>query len=102
MVATWDEFTSALAANEPKIKLTDNIEYSGNYSLQKDVVIDLNGKSITMPMFYVFSTATIKNGTINGKMYARTGCKATLEGLTFSGTISDNLSTEGHLQVQGS
>lgn len=102
LVATWDEFTSALAANEPKIKLTDNIEYSGNYSLQKDVVIDLNGKSITMPMFYVFSTATIKNGTINGKMYARTGCKATLEGLTFSGTISDNLSTEGHLQVQGS
>lgn len=102
LVATWDEFTSALAANEPKIKLTDNIEYSGNYSLQKDVVIDLNGKSITMPMFYVFSTATIKNGTINGKMYARTGCKATLEGLTFSGTISDDLSTEGHLQVQGS
>lgn len=102
LVATWDEFTAALAANEPKIKLTDNIEYSGNYSLKKDVVIDLNGKSITMPMFYVFSTATIKNGTINGKMYARTGCKATLEGLTFSGTISDDLSTEGHLQVQGS
>ena len=100
-VASWDEFTAALAANEPKIKLTDNIEYSGNYSLKKDVVIDLNGKSITMPLFYVFSTATIMNGTINGKMYARTGCKATLEGLTFSGTISDDLSTEGHLQVQG-
>ena len=100
-VASWEEFTAALAANEPKIKLTDNIEYSGNYSLKKDVVIDLNGKSITMPMFYVFSTATIMNGTINGKMYARTGCKATLEGLTFSGTISDDLSTEGHLQVQG-
>ena len=101
-VASWDEFTAALAAGEAKIALTDNIEYSGNYSLKKDVVIDLNGKSITMPMFYVFSTATIKNGTINGKMYARTGCKATLEGLTFSGTISDDLSTEGHLQVQGS
>ena len=100
-VASWEEFTAALAAGEDNIKLTDNIEYSGNYSLKKDVVIDLNGKSITMPMFYVFSTATIMNGTINGKMYARTGCKATLEGLTFSGTISDDLSTEGHLQVQG-
>ena len=102
LVASWSEFTTALGNGTTKIMLADNIEYSGNYSLQKDVVIDLNGKSITMPMFYVFSTATIKNGTINGKMYARTGCKATLEGLTFSGTISDNLSTEGHLQVQGS
>ena len=101
-VATWDEFTAALAANEPKIKLTDNIEYSRNYQLQKDVVIDLNGKSMTLPMINIHKNVTIKNGTINGKMYARTGCKATLEGLTFSGTISDDLSTEGHLQVQGS
>ena len=101
-VATWDEFTAALAANEPKIKLTDNIEYSANYQLQKDVVIDLNGKSMTLPMINIHKNVTIKNGTINGKMYARTGCKATLEGLTFSGTISDDLSTEGHLQVQGS
>jgi len=100
-VASWDEFTAALAAGEKDIKLTDNITYAGNYSLQKNVNINLNGKSITMPMFYVFSTATIKNGTINGKMYARTGCKATLDGLTFSGEISDNLSTEGHLTVQG-
>ena len=100
-VATWDEFTAALAAGEDWIKLTNDIEYTGNYNLKKNIILDLNGKSITMPMFYVFSTATIKNGTINGKMYARTGCKATLEGLTFSGTISDDLSTEGHLQVQG-
>ena len=101
-VATWDEFTAALAANEPKIKLTDNnIEYSANYQLQKDVVIDLNGKSMTLPMINIHKNVTIKNGTINGKMYARTGCKLTLEGLTFSGTISDDLSTEGHLQVQG-
>jgi hypothetical protein len=82
--------------------LTDNIEYSANYQLQKDVVIDLNGKSMTLPMINIHKNVTIKNGTINGKMYARTGCKATLEGLTFSGTISDDLSTEGHLQVQGS
>ena len=100
-VATWDEFTAALAAGEDWIKLTDDITYSGNYSLKNNIILDLGGKSITMPMFYVFSTSTIKNGTINGKMYARTGCKVTLESLTYSGTISDNLSTEGHLQVQG-
>ena len=101
VVSSWDEFTAALAANRKNIVLTEDITYSGNYSLQKAVTIDLNGKSITMPMFYVFSTATIKNGTINGKMYARSGCNATLDGLTFSGTISDDLSTEGHLAIQG-
>ena len=100
-VASWDEFTAALAAGEDWIKLTEDITYSGNYSLNNNIILDLGGKSITMPMFYVFSTSTIKNGTINGKMYARTGCKVTLEGLTYSGTISDDLSTEGHLQVQG-
>ena len=100
-VATWEEFTAALAAGEQKVKFTADMTYEGNYSLKANVSVNLNGKSLTMPMFYVFSTATIKNGTINGKMYARTGCKATLDGLTFSGTISDNLSTEGHLQVQG-
>ena len=100
-VASWDEFTAALAAGETDIKLTNDISYSGNYSLKHNIKLDLGGKSITMPMFYVFSTATIKNGTIIGKMYARTGCKVTLQGLTYSGTISDDLSTEGHLQVQG-
>ena len=100
-VATWEEFTAALAAGEQKVKFTADMTYEGNYSLKANVSVNLNGKSLTMPMFYVFSTATIKNGTINGKMYARKGCKATLDGLTFSGTISDDLSTEGHLQVQG-
>ena len=100
-VASWDEFTAALAAGEDWIKLTADITYTGNYELKKNIILDLGGKSITMPMFYVFSKATIKNGTINGKMYARTGCNVTLEGLTYSGTISDDLSTEGHLQIQG-
>ncbi|MBR5476478.1 MAG: right-handed parallel beta-helix repeat-containing protein [Bacteroidaceae bacterium] len=100
-VASWDEFTAALAAGEGKIVLTENITYNANYQLQKDVILDLDGKSMTLPMINIHKNVTIKNGTINGKMYARTGCKATLEGLTFSGTISDDLSTEGHLQVQG-
>ena len=100
-VATWDEFVAALVDGN-YIILTEDITYTGNYSLKaKNVIIDLNGKSITAPMFYVFSTATIQNGTFNGKMYARTGCNLTLDGMTFSGTISDDLSTEGHLQVQG-
>lgn len=99
-VATWDEFTAALA-DDAYILLTADITYAGNYQLKKNVIVDLNGRSITMPMFYVFSTSTLKNGTINGKMYARTGCNVTLKGLTYSGTISDDLSTEGHLQVQG-
>ena len=101
LVATWDEFTAALDNGEKNIMLTADISYSGNYSLRKDITLNLGGNSITMPLFYVFSTATIENGTINGKMYARTGCNLTLDGLTFSGTISDDLSTEGHLQVQG-
>ncbi|MBO5922726.1 MAG: hypothetical protein J6Q48_10125, partial [Bacteroidaceae bacterium] len=100
-VATWDEFTKALVDNEPKIKLTDNIEYSANYQLQKDVVIDLNGKSMTLPMINIHNKVTIKNGTINGKVYARKNSNITFENVTFSGAVSDNLSTEGHLAIQG-
>ena len=99
-VASWDEFTAALAAGEDWIKLTEDITYSGNYSLKKNIILDLGGKSITMPMFYVFSTSTIKNGTINGKMYVREGANATLADLTFTGIIGDDLSTEAHLQVR--
>ena len=66
-----------------------------------NVEFDLNGKSITMPLFYVFSTATIKNGTINGKVYARKNSEIVFNKVTFSGAVSDNLSTEGHLAIQG-
>ena len=100
-VATWDEFTAALAANEPKIKLTDNIEYSANYQLQKDVVIDLNGKSMTLPMINIHTKTTIKNGTINGKVYARKNSEIVFNNVKFSGAVADNLSTEGHLAIQG-
>ena len=101
VVSSWDEFTAAVNNDKTFFLLANDIEYTGNYSLQKNVTIDLNGYTLKMPMFYIFSTATIKNGTISGKMYARTGCKATLEDITFSGDVSDNLSTEGHLAVQG-
>ena len=40
-VASWDEFTAALAAGETDIKLTADIEYASNYQLQKSVTLNL-------------------------------------------------------------
>ena len=100
-VATWDEFTAALAANEPKIKLTADIVFDANYQLQKDVDIDLNDKSMTLPMINIHKKVTIKNGTINGKVYARKNSDIVFNNVKFSGAVADNLSTEGHLAIQG-
>ncbi|MBE6193368.1 MAG: hypothetical protein E7139_05455 [Rikenellaceae bacterium] len=99
-VASWDEFTTALAAGEPKVKLTADITYDANYQLQKSVVINLNGKSMTLPMINIHTTSTVMNGTINGKVYARKNSDITFDNVTFSGAVSDNLSTEGHLSIQ--
>ena len=99
-VASWDEFTAALAAGEPKVKLTADITYDANYQLQKSVVINLNDKSMTLPMINIHTTSTVKNGTINGKVYARKNSDITFDNVTFSGAVSDNLSTEGHLAIQ--
>ena len=101
VVNTWEEFTAALANNAKIVFLKNDIEYTSNYQLQKDVNIYLGGKSMTLPMINIHNKVTVQDGTINGKMYACTGCNLTLDGMNFSGTISDNLSTEGHLQVQG-
>ena len=48
-VASWDEFTAALAAGEDWIKLTADITYEGSssYNLKKDVVVEMNGKTFT-------------------------------------------------------
>ena len=100
-VASWDEFTAALAAGKTNIKLTDDITYDANYQLQKDVVIDLNGKSMTLPMINIHTKTTIKNGTINGKVYARKNAEIVFNNVKFSGAVADNLSTEGHLAIQG-
>ena len=98
-VATWTEFTAALA-NEPKIKLTADIVFDANYQLQKDVDIDLNDKSMTLPMLNIHTKTTLKNGTINGKVYARKNSDIVFNNVKFSGAVSDNLSTEGHLAIQ--
>ena len=101
-VATWAEFTAALAAGESYIVLTADITHDANYQLQKDVVIDLNGKSMTLPMINIHNKVTIKNGTINGKVYARKNSEIVFNNVKFSGdNIGDNLSTEGHLAIQG-
>ncbi len=100
-VSTWDEFTAALAANKTYIVLTDDITYDANYQLQKDVTIDLYGKSMTLPMINIHKNVTIKNGTINGKVYARINSDIVFDNVKFSGAVADNLSTEGHLAIQG-
>ena len=100
-IASWDEFTAALAANEPKIKLTADIVYDDNYQLQKSVDIDLNDMSMTLPMLNIHTKTTLKNGTINGKVYARKNSDIVFNDVKFSGAVADNLSTEGHLAIQG-
>ena len=98
-VATWDEFTAALAAGEDWIKLTDNISNATSYSIMADVVVDLNGKTIEIssPTEKLNTgnknnasayrpTVTIKNGNLNCKVYAQTG-NLTLSDIIFGGTI---------------
>ena len=100
-VASWDEFTAALAAGEENIKLTADITYDANYQLQKSVTLNLGGYSMTLPMINIHTKTTIKNGTINGKVYARKNSEIVFNKVTFSGAVADNLSTEGHLAIQG-
>ena len=51
-------------------------------------------------MINIHSASTIKNGTINGKVYARKNANIVLDNVKLSGAVSDNLSTEGHLAIQ--
>ena len=112
-VASWDEFTAALAAGEEKIMFTENIAYEGgsSYNLKKDVVVELNGKTFTTGnasttwLNIMGSKATFKNGIIEGKVYFQkngaTYSNATFENVTFGGTITFSSVTQGSLAVQG-
>ena len=112
-VASWDEFTAALAAGEDWIKFTQNITYEGSssYNLKKDVVVEMNGKTFTTGnasttwLNIMGSKATFKGGTIEGKVYVQknggTYSDATFENVTFGGTITFSSVTQGSLAVQG-
>ena len=99
-IRSWTEFTQALADGETELKLQANITYDANYQLQKAVTIDLNEYSMTLPMINIHTKTTVKNGTINGKVYARKNSDIVFDNVKFSGAVSDNLSTEGHLAIQ--
>ena len=86
-VASWDEFTAALAAGETDIKLTADITYDSNYQLQKSVILNLGGYSMTLPMINIHTKTTIKNGTINGKVYARKNSEIVFNNVKFSGQL---------------
>ena len=101
VVSSWSEFTTALADDKTFFLLAEDITYDANYQLEKDVIIDLNGKSMTLPMINIHKKVTIKNGTINGKVYARKNSEIVFNNVKFSGEVADNLSTEGHLAIQG-
>ena len=105
VVSTWAKFTAALAANKAEIMLGADITYEKSYDLKANVAIDLNGHylEISNPalMLNIHSKATVKNGTIKGKVYARKGANIIFDGVTFGGSINGGGSTEGLLQVQG-
>ncbi|MBQ5690419.1 MAG: hypothetical protein IIV24_02900, partial [Alistipes sp.] len=96
-VSTWEELVATTAS---KVVLAADVTFASNYQWNKAMTLDLNGKSITLPMINIHSAATFKNGTINGKVYARKGANIVLDNVTLSGAVSDNLSTEGHLAIQ--
>ena len=103
VVLTWAEFTAALAANKPEIMLGADITFDKTYTLSKDVVIDLNGKTLVMGgsavYFGIKATATLKNGNINGRVYALSG-STTLTDIAFGGTITYSSAAEGQLTIK--
>ena len=112
-VATWDEFTKALADGEDWIKLTDNISNDSSYSLFNNVLLDLNGKTLAISgatnRLNIGSkndgskpkpTVTIKNGNINCKVYAQTG-NLTLTDIKFGGSIAYTSDAQGVISVGG-
>ena len=104
LVTTFEELNTALTSGSNVI-LQSDVTYDKAYDLKKDVTIDLNGNSLEISnpdlMFSIHSKATIKNGTLKGKVYARKNADIAFEAVTFGGTISGGGSTEGLLQIQG-
>lgn len=100
-VNTWDEFTAAVTTIDPTcqyIRLCSDIEYDKNYTIIKDVTINLNSKSLEISdptqMLYIGDSknsvkpnVTITNGNLNCKVYALSG-NVTIKDVVFGGTIA--------------
>ena len=104
IVSTWDEFTTALAEGKPEVMFGADITCEKLYTLSKDVVIDLNGKTLALASsvdhFAIKANATIKNGKFNGKIYPQSG-NVTLSGLAFGGALASSQVTQGVITTKG-
>lgn len=97
-VASWDEFTAALAAGEDWIKLTADISTSASYTLTKDLQLELNGKAFAIDnataCLYIGDknnttkpNVTINGGNLNCMVYGLSG-NVTIKDVVFGGTVS--------------
>ena len=111
-VATWDEFTAALAAGEDWIKLTADITYDKSYTISKNATIDLNGKTLEISdpssrlnlgdkNTNTKVNVTIKNGGLKCKVYTQKGEAALLD-IKFGGTIAYTSDAQGVITVGSS
>ena len=97
-VATWDEFTEALADGEDWIKLTADISTSASYTLTKDLKLELNDKAFAIDNASAClnigdknnttkPNVTIKGGNLNCMVYGLSG-NVTIQDVVFGGTVS--------------
>ena len=109
-VATWAEFTAALAAGESYIVLTADITTDSAFTITKNVTIDLNSKALTInnPSVCLNTgdknqstkpNVTIKNGNLNCRVYAMSG-NITLTDVIFGGTIAYSSSYQGIINTK--
>ena len=97
-VATWNEFTAALAAGEDWIKLTANISTSASYTLTKDLKLELNSHALVIDDATAClnigdknntskPNVTFKGGNLNCMVYGLSG-NVTIQDVVFGGTVS--------------
>ena len=110
VVSSWDEFTAAVDKGKTFFLLANDIEYTSSYSLQKDVTIDLNGKSLVIndpsKMLNIGDAknntkpnVTIKNGNLNCMVYALSG-NLTIQNVAFGGTIAYVQASQGVISTK--
>ena len=109
-VATWDEFTAALAAGEDWIILNENISYDASYTLTKDLKLELNGKAFAIDNANAMlnigdvnnstkPNVTIKGGSLNCMVYGLSG-NVTITDVTFGGTIAYIKASQGVISTK--